>query len=82
MDNEKLVLNKKHTDTLIEKTKTKLQEILDFKLNKQMETFLFSPPKNLSEEGNCLLPVTSSKATNSVLNVTIGNNSFPISTPR
>ena len=32
-----LFLIRKHTDTPIEKTKTKLQETLEFKLNKQMK---------------------------------------------
>ena len=47
-----LLLIIKHTDTLIEQTKTKLQETLEFVMNKQMQTFSFSPPINLSEEGN------------------------------
>ena len=51
MDNELLLSNKKHTDTLIEQTKTKEQETLENKLNKQMETFSFNSPINLFEEG-------------------------------
>ena len=39
MNNELLLLNKKHTDTLIEQTRTKPQETLDFKMNKQRQTF-------------------------------------------
>ena len=39
-------LFKKHSDIVIEQTKTKPQETLKFKLNKQMETFSFSPPSN------------------------------------
>ena len=35
---------------LVEQTKTKPPETLEFKLNKQIETFSFSPPKNLIEE--------------------------------
>ena len=46
-----LLLNKKHTDTLIEQTGTCPQETLDVKMNKQMQTFSFSPPINLVEEG-------------------------------
>ena len=34
MNNELLLLIKKHTDTLIQQTKTKPQEALEFKLNK------------------------------------------------
>ena len=55
MNTELLLLIKKHTDTLIEQTKTKLQETLEFEMNKQMQTFLFNPPINLLEEGKWLL---------------------------
>ena len=41
----------KHTDPMIERTKTKPEETLDFKMNKQRQTFPFSPTVNLSEEG-------------------------------
>ena len=41
MNNELLVLIKKHTDKLIEQTKTKPQGTLEFKKNKQMQTFSF-----------------------------------------
>ena len=51
MNIELLLLIKKHTDTLIEQTKSKPQETLDFKMNKQKQTFLFNPPINLLEEG-------------------------------
>ena len=54
MDNELLLLIKKHTGTLIEHTKPKPQEILAVKLNKQLETFCFSSPKNISDEENYL----------------------------
>ena len=47
---------KKHTDTLIEQTKTRPQETPEFEMNKQMETFSFSPI-NLSEEGKWLMAV-------------------------
>ena len=46
MNNELLLLIKKRTDTLIEQTKTKPQETLDFKMNKQMQIFSFNPLKN------------------------------------
>ena len=39
MNKELLLLNKKHTDTLIEQTKTKPQETLEFKMNKQIQSF-------------------------------------------
>ena len=44
----------KHTDTSIEQTKTKPQETLEYKMNKQMENFSFNIPNNLVEEGKWL----------------------------
>ena len=76
-----LLLIKKHTDTLIEQTKTKPQETLEFKMNKQMQTFSFNPPINLVEEGKWLLGVSSYECTNSVFNITNENNSFSIIVP-
>ena len=81
MNNELLLLIKKHTDTLIEQTKTKPQETLEFKMNKQMQTFSFNPPINLLEEGRWLLAVSSFECTNSVFNITDENNSFSIIIP-
>ena len=46
-----------------------------------METFSFNPPVYLSQEGKWLSAVTSFKATNSVFNITDGNNSFSFTTP-
>ena len=76
-----LLLIKKHTDTLIEQTKTKRQETLEFKMNKQMQTLSFNPTINLSEEEKWLMAVTSCEATNSVFNITNKNNSFSINIP-
>ena len=81
MNNELLLLIEKHTDTLIEQTKTKPQETLEFKMNKQMQTFSFNPSINLVEEGKWLLGVSSFECTNSVFNITNENNSFSIITP-
>ena len=81
MNNELLLLYKKHTDTLIEQTKTKPQDTLEFKMNKQTQTFSFSPPINLVEEGKWLLAVSSFECTNSVFNITSENNSFSIIIP-
>ena len=81
MNNELLFLIKKHTDTLIEQTRTKPQEVLEFKMNKQMQTFSFSPPINLVEEGKWLLAVSSFECTNSVFNINNENNSFSIIIP-
>ena len=62
-------LLKKHTETLIEQTKTKPQETLEVMLNKQIETFAFNPPINFSEEGKWFIALTSFEATNSVFNI-------------
>ena len=76
-----LVLIKKHTDTLIEQTKTKPQETLEFKMNKQTQTFSFNPPINLVEEDKWLSTVSSFECTISVFNITNENNSFSIIIP-
>ena len=81
MNNELLLLIKKHTDTLIEQTKTKPQETLEFMMYKQMQTFSFNPPINLIEEGKWLIAVSSFECTNSVFNITNENNSFSIIIP-
>ena len=81
MKNELLLLIKKHTDTLIEQTKTEPQETLEIKINKQMQTFSFNPPINLIEEDKWLLAVSSFECTNSVFNITDENNSFSIFIP-
>ena len=59
----------------------KPHETLDFKMNKQMLTFSFNPPINLSEERKLLLAVTSFEATNCIFNITGENNSFSIRIP-
>ena len=81
MNNESLLLIKKHTDTLIQQTKTKPEETPEFKMNKQTQTFSFNPPINLTEEGKWFLAVTTFEATNSVSNITHENNSFSITIP-
>ena len=81
MNNELLLLIKKQTDTLIEQTKTKPQETLEFKMNKQRQTFSFNLPINLIEEDRWLLAVSSFECTNSVLKITDENNSFSIIIP-
>ena len=81
MNNELLLLIKKHTDTLIENTKTRPQETLEFRMNKQMQTFSFNAPINLVEEGKWLLGVTSLGCANSVFNITNENNSFSVIIP-
>ena len=81
MNNELLLLIKKHTDTLIQQTRSRPQETLEFKMDKQMQTFSFNPPINLVEEGKWLLAVSSFECTNSVFNITNENNSFSITIP-
>ena len=81
MNNELLLLIKKHTDTLIEQTKTRPQETLEFKMNKRRQTFSFNPSINLVEEDKWLLEVSSFECTNSVFNITDENNSFSIIIP-
>ena len=75
-----LLLIKKHTDTLIEQTKTKPQETLEFKMNEQTQMFTFNPSINLVED-KWLLAVSSFECTNSVFNITDENNSFSIIIP-
>ena len=81
MNDKLLLLIRKHKDTLIEQTKTKPQETLEFKMNMQMQTFSFNPPINLLEEGRWLIAVSSFECTNSVFNITKENNSFSIIIP-
>ena len=78
MNNELLLLFKKHTDTFIDHTKTKPQETLEFKMIRSKQTFSFNPPINLVDEGKWLLAVSSFECTNSVSNITNENNSFSV----
>ena len=50
-------------------------------MNKQMQSYSFSLPINLVEEGKCLLGMTPFDCTNSVFNITNKNNSFSITIP-
>ena len=43
---------------MIKKTKTRPQETLEFKMNKQMQTFSFNPPIILVKEGKWLVAVS------------------------
>ena len=81
MINELLLSIEKHTDTLIEQTKTRLQDTLQIKMDKQMQLFSFSQPINLVEDGNWLLGVSSFECTNSVFNITDETDSFAITIP-
>ena len=66
---------------MIEQTKTKPQETLEFKMIRSKQTFSFNPPINLVEEGKWLLAVATFECTNSVFNITNENNSFSIIIP-
>ena len=81
MNNELLLLIKKHTDTLIEQKRTKPQETLEFKMTRSKQIFSFNPPINLVEEGKWLIGVSLFDCTNSVFNITNENNSFSIVMP-
>ena len=81
MNNELLLLLKKHTDIIIQQTKTKPKETIELVMDKQMQTFSFNPPINLIEEGKWLLAVTSFEGKNVVFNITNENNSFSITIP-
>ena len=81
MNDELLFLTKKHADTLIEQTKTRLEEVLEIQLYKQRKKFYFIPPRNLVEGGKWLLGVTSFGRRNSVFSITNKNKNFSISTP-
>ena len=52
--------------------------MLEFVTNRQVRTFSFNPPINLSEERNWLLAVSSFDCTKYVLNRTNENKSFSI----
>ena len=81
MKNELLLSIKKHTNILIEQTKTRPEEALEVKKKKQMQNFSFIPPINLVEGGKWLLGVTSYECTISVFKKTNENNSFSITIP-
>ena len=76
MNNELLLLIKRHTDTLIEQTKTEPQKTLEYIQSQEKETFSFSPQLHLAEERKFLSAVTSFEATKSVINKNDENNSF------
>ena len=80
MNNELLLLIKKHTDTLIEQTKTSPQETFEFKMKKHMETFSLVRQKTKLKKRIWLPALTSFEATSSVFNITHENNVFSITT--
>ena len=81
MNNELKFLMEKHTDTLIEPTRTRPQETLEFKMENQMEKVSFSTPINLVEEGKGLSGVSSFECTNSIFNITNEHNLLSFTVP-
>ena len=81
MNDELLLLIKKHTNTMIDQTKTRRKGTLEFKMNEKMETSSVSPPINLIEEGKRLLGANSFEAANSVFSITIENKCFSNTIP-
>ena len=81
MNNELLLLIRKYTDKLLEKTKSGPQETLDFIMHKQMETFSFSPPVNLSEGEKWPIALNSFETTHFVFNITNENKILKSSIP-
>ena len=81
MNNESLFLIRKHTNTLIQQTRKRPQETLEFKMNEQLATFSFNPPTILVKGGKWFLAVTYFECTNSVFEKTNENNSFLITKP-
>ena len=54
INNGLLLSIENHRDTLIRQTQTRPQGTLEFVMNRQMQTFSFSSPLNLFEEGKWL----------------------------
>ena len=66
----------KSNQEYVENTHSKPQETLEFKMNKQKESFSFDVPLELPEQW--MMGVTSLEVYNSVYNITNKNNSFQI----
>ena len=66
----------KSNQEIVENTHSKPQETLEFKMNKQKESFSFDVPLELPEQR--MMGVTSLEVYNSVFNITNKNNSFQI----
>ena len=66
----------KSNQEIVENTHSKPQETLEFKMNKQKESFSFDIPLELPEQW--MMGVTSLEVYNSVYNITNKNNSFQI----
>ena len=66
----------KNCETLIEKTHTKPQETLEFKMIKPRETFHFKPPIQIT--GDWMIGLTDLKVYKSIFNITEENNKFDL----
>ena len=66
----------KSNQEIVENTHSKPQETLEFKMNKQKESFSFDVPLEMPEQW--MMGVTSLEVYNSVYNITNKNNSFQI----
>ena len=66
-----LLSNTKNCETLIEQTKTKPQETLEFKMDKPRETFHFNPPTKVKEDW--MLGLIDLDVYNSIFNITNEN---------
>ena len=66
----------KSNQEIVENTHSKPQETLEFKMNKQKESFSFDIPLDLPEQW--MMGVTSLEVYNTVYNITEQNNKFKI----
>ena len=66
----------KNCETLIEQTKTRPQETLEFKMTKTKETFHFNP--TIQIKGLWMLGLTDLEVYNSIFNITEENNKFEL----
>ena len=62
----------KNSETLIERTRRKAEQTLEFKMTKSRETFHFNPP--VSIEGSQKVGLTSPEVYNPIINKTEKNN--------
>ena len=80
-DNEKLLLNKKHTDTVIEQIMTRPKEKLEVRVNRHLDTFSFFPLFKIIGSQHWLLAVKTFEVCGFVFNLTVENNSFSACVP-
>ena len=66
----------KSNQEIVENTHSKAQETLEYKMNKQKESFSFDIPLDLPEQW--MMGVTSLEVYNTVYNITEKNNKFKI----